>query len=148
MAGTFNPGAIAKSIVNYYSSGGVQYAGSAGIAALAKLILSGALTAGAYSAALVSVSGPGVLNLAYAYANDATSRTMGLKVVLDGTTVFDAVSDACTTQYNGVIAVGYNESNAILAYQPLVFNSTMALYVKSSLSETDKITLAYAYETR
>ena len=147
MAGTMNPGGVAKSIVNVYSSGGQGYNATSG-AYGEKTILSGALTAATYSAALVSVSGPGVLNLCWAYANDATSRTVGLKVVLDGTTIFDAVSNAAAAQYHGLFAVGCVEDANNRSYQPLEFNSSMALYVKSSLSETDKITLAYAYETR
>ncbi len=135
-----------KSIVNFWSTTGA--AASAAIAQKGKVTLSGALTATTYKE-LLAVTGPGVIDICGAYAVDVTERTIGLKVIIDGTTVFDAVTAACTTQYGGIYAIGhpvyFGEVNIIP--QPMVFNSTLSVLVKSSLNETDKIGLHHSYHT-
>jgi len=149
--GTFNPGGLnapPKSIVNQFSSGGVIGAGIAD-ANGAKQVLSGALTAATYKE-LLAISGSGVLEMAYAKAMDATSRTVGLKIIIDGTTVFDAVSGTTTTADTCVLAVGNRGYfaagiNSYLTRGAVPFNSSLSIQAKSSLSETDKVAVGYAY---
>ena len=54
-------------------------------------VLTGALTAGTYKE-ILSVTGAGVISLCAGFTADKTTRTVGLKLVVDGITVFDAVS--------------------------------------------------------
>lgn len=125
------------SIVNRQSGGGdslnVQNYG-------AKITLSGALTANTYKE-ILSVTGRGVFYSLYAISMDTTSRTIGLKIVIDEVTVFDAVSGTLTSASNGIAAGGYSNNIVI----PIYFNKSLVASVKSSLSETDKVGLGHIY---
>ncbi len=146
--GTVSKPPATKSIVNYYSSGGVAFDGNLQTTTTGKNTLSGALTANTYKD-IVTVTGAGVLHSCAAIAVDATSRTIGIKIVIDGTAVFDAVSSAVTAQYDGLVAIGILDPGAYVSLPvDIFFNSSLVISVKSSLSETDKVTLIYAYETR
>jgi hypothetical protein len=147
MGGTFNSAGTSApptSIVTGFSDGGTALAAALGEFASdsqAKIVLSGALTAATYKE-MLAVSGSGVLVCALVQVLDVTERTVGLKCVIDGTTVFDAVSAACTTDNSFMMLMG----NAVYqGYISLPFNSSLSLSIKSSLSETDKIQIGYAY---
>ena len=107
--------------------------------------LSGALTADTYKE-MVSLSDSGILRLCGAFVLDTTSRTVGLKIVIDGTTVYDHVSPAITTTSEGFYSVGYGAAPAgqgFAAFESFQFNNSLSISVKSSLSETDKVGLIY-----
>ena len=136
-------------IINRHSAGGVVSAANFSINTSFKLILSGALTATTYKEVL-SITGAGVVSIALAYSVDATDRTIGLKLVFDAqaTAAFDAVSDTFSTTGRGIVAVGIlEESGAVIIPEPMVFNTSLSVYVKSSLNETDKIGLGVVYRT-
>jgi hypothetical protein len=133
-----------SAIVNFYSDGGKK--SSSGIAPLdIKQVLSGALDTATYKE-LVGITGSGVLNFVSVTAQNATSRTIGCKIVMDGVTVFDAVSSAITGADIGILPVG-----AILGayvtplFDSLPFYSSLSIQVKSSLAETDLVKLYYHY---
>jgi len=139
-----------RSIVSYFSSGGTHYTANATnqSAVGAKAVTSGALSAGVLTTVL-NLSGPGVLYIAAAESNDATSRTHRLKLTLDGVVVFDATTDAVTAAALGQCAVG----NAVLAAtylcqiqdQPVTFQTSCLLEYASSVGETGKTILRYKY---
>lgn len=136
-----------KTIVNAYSAGGTSTATAAGkYASGIKTIASGALTAGAYSK-ILDIAGSGVISFLSAYAADATARTVGLKLVIDGATPFDATSNSVSAAESGVVAVGATFPSAPLAValQPMPFNTSMQVWVKSSLSETNKVSADCLY---
>lgn len=143
------------SIINEFSSGGVKSAMAllpiaAGVAGYAgcKKVLSGALTASTYKE-LLSITGAGIIDMCGAVAEDTTSRTIGLKLVIDGVAVFDAVSSAITTAGMGIVALGICSSYSsylMLVPQPCVFAKSLSIQVKSSLSETDMVRLGYNYQ--
>lgn len=142
-----------KSVVNNYSDAGKSPA--AGVStffeARCKTANTGALTAGVLSSALLSISGTaGALYDCAMHTVDATSRTLRIQIVADGVTVFDAISAATTTTGAGIWAVsgGQATSTMVAANLPIVFNSTLTVKVASSVSETDKTKLSYAYVTR
>ena len=111
---------------------------------IVKSTLSGALDAGVYSAALVDVAGSGYLTYCALNGVDATSRTLTLKVVLDGVIVYEATSAALTNAQTYMLAAGCaTPTGFVLDYIP--FLSSLKLYVKSSLGETDKLKLWYQY---
>jgi len=124
------------SIVNLQSGGG-DYLSVANYGA--KTTLSGALTANTYKE-ILSVTGRGVFYSLYAISMDTTSRKIGLKIVIDEVTVFDAVSGTLTSANQGIAAGGY--SNIVI---PIYFNKSLVASVKSSLSETDKVGLGHIY---
>jgi hypothetical protein len=129
-----------KSIVNYFSGGGVAGVGVA--FSSTKQTLSGAVTAATYKD-ILTISGGGIIWTAAVGVVDTTSRTVGLRLVLDGVTVFDAISAAITTANNGFYAVFST------TYNPRVisFRNSCVIGIKSSLSETDKIYLLCDYTT-
>lgn len=141
------------SVVNYYSAaGGTPAAGVSVFFELrCKTTLTGALTAGVLSSSLLSISGTaGALYDCAMHTVDATSRTLRIQIVADGVTVFDAISAATTTIGAGIWAVSGGQASTAqpVISQPIVFNSTLTVKVASSVSETDKTKLSYAYVTR
>jgi len=97
--------------------------------------LSGALTANVYKE-LYSYTGAGRVGLLQVATTDTTSRTVGLKVVIDGTTFYDEVSAATTTSSAGCPLIGSGGG-----YDTQPFYKSISISVKSSLSETDKLKL-------
>lgn len=140
------------SIVNGHSSGG---------AALPVVIqannvkstLSGALTANTLKTVL-NITGAGVLKFAGVQTGDTTSRTLRIKITIDGTVAFDATSAAATASNAMQIGVGSltirdpATPNYLPALEREPFNSSCLVEIASSLSETDKVYFVHAYETR
>lgn len=94
---------------------------------------------------LVSLSTAGWLLLCGVYTVDATSRTISVKVVLDGVTVFDFTSSAIVSTGNGFFAVGHvvGVGDESVAFGKVRFNSSLSISIKQSLAETAKIALKY-----
>ena len=134
-----------KSVVNYYSGGGVSASigASIGSSAGAREVLSGALTA-ATPLTLLTVSGAGNLTHLVAYAKDITARTIRLIVIVDGQAVpcFDATTDLFSASYTGLGAVFGGMNSGI------VFSKSLEVKVASSNTETDKIAISYILETK
>lgn len=140
------------SIVNYFSAGGATlYAVPAWLPA--KQTLSGALTANTLKT-MLTISGAGVLKFAGVQSLDTTSRTLRIKITLDGIVVFDATSAATTVSYATQVGVGglTTYSQATPSFLPelerVPFNVSCVVEIASSLSETDKLASLLAYETR
>lgn len=128
------------------TGGTIQTTFVVGASEMGKKSLSGSLTANTYKE-MVSLSSSGWIRLCGVYCVDGTSRTLGLKIVIDGTTVFDEVSSAITTANAGIMGVGHaslsssNYSQSSL--EMFRFNSSLSISIKSSITETDKIVLLY-----
>lgn len=108
--------------------------------------LSGAMTANTLKTFL-SVSGSGgempVLSIA---TNDATARTIRVKITIDGN-AYDFTSASISTSGSGVILAGAaNTSNPIIT-PSIKWKSTLLIEVASSVSETDKLTIYWVYNT-
>ena len=132
-------------ITNYFSAGGTFGNFDLTLLRNFKSILSGAVTAAVYKEVL-SVTGAGVISLAMGYSIDATDRTIGLKIVIDGVTVFDAVTTSFAAVGRNIQAIGLiGETSLSPVLEPMVFTSSLSISLKSSLSETDKIALATIY---
>ena len=128
-----------KALVNYATSGVAGYTSTYG-----QSTLSGALTAATLKGVL-NVSGSGVVNYVAAWVMDTTSRTLRIKVILDGVTIADVTSSAITTSLYGLIAVGAGGSSTTIDH--LTFNTSLVVQIASSLTETDKITTNIMYHT-
>ena len=146
----FTGGRKIASIVNAFSSGGVQSSTIAANIDQGKSYTSGALTANTL-ATILSVTGRGSVNLALVTANDTTSRTVRLKITIDGVSIFDATSNAIVTTNRGIVGIGTlqatSTSYTAMAFQPVRFSSSCLIQIASSLSETDKLTTLINYET-
>jgi len=103
-------------------------------------VLSGVLTADTYKEVL-QITGSGVLNVLTVSTVDTTARTVGLKVVIDGVTVFDVTSSPSSLSGRGLSATGTYTGETVLV--PIPFHKSISASIKSSLSETDKIQLNY-----
>lgn len=121
-------------------SSGYTPASVASYLAAGAATLSGALTANTYKE-MYSYTGAGRLELVGVTVNDGTSRTIGLKVVIDGVTFYDVVSAATTTPNAGIMLIG---DAALVYHSPQPFNQSVSISIKSSLSETDKLTFYHA----
>lgn len=140
-------------VVHRYSDSG--QAGTASMSGTVgtrcKNTLTGSLTAGVLSSALINISGAaGVLSDCIMYTNDATARTLRIEIVADGTTVFDSITASISGAGDGFWAVANGSVTTTLAVNipPVTFNSTLTVKVASSVTETDKTRLAYTYITR
>ena len=116
-----------------------------------RLTLSGALTAATYKE-IVAVTGAGVLNFAGVYAVDTTSRDIYIKVLIDGVQVVERSILTVVTTGVGPVCVGstqYDNTNGVAShtFDQIPYTSSLSIQIKSSLTETDKLTLAAYYRT-
>ena len=111
--------------------------------------LSGAMTAGTLKTAL-SITGRGRINWAAIYTNDATARTLRMKITVDGSVIRDYTSASISTTSSGFVGLGGGSIVGVTAegvfYQPVRFGESLLIEIASSVTETDKATFAYAYE--
>ena len=139
---------VPASLVNAASSGSILSGNGALLSYSttgANNVLSGAVTANTYKE-ILAITGAGLLELCAAATQDTTSRTVGLKIVVDGVTIFDAVSSTTTASTTGLVAIG-NGGGGTSGGFPVPFNVSLSVQIKSSISETDKIAALYTYRT-
>lgn len=137
-----------RSIVNAFSSAGyttrpVQDYSTVG----AISTLSGALTAATLKT-MLSVSGVGgTMSLLSLRAVDVTARTIRMKITIDGIVAYDATSASTTTANNGATIAGQFSSSTPMTFTPISWRSTFLIEIASSLTETDKLSLQWHYNT-
>ena len=141
---------VPSSIVNAQSSGtpaGIPLPGNFTLYN-ATILNPGALTANTLKTAL-SISGKGRLSFVGVRTGDATSRTLRLKITLDGVVAFDSTSSAITTFSHGILAIG-SLTIAGANYWPIpsdvYFNNSALVEVASSLTETSLVNVPVMYE--
>lgn len=107
--------------------------------------LSGALTANTLKSMLNITGSAGCVPQCALITNDATARTVRLKITLDGAYDYDVTSSSIATTGFGVVAAGSTSgTNFILNDgEPIKFKTSCQIWIASSLAETDKITLLY-----
>ena len=147
---------IPVSIVNYWSGGGaaplVLGDGSSYQPLNLKRSLMGVATGGTLYT-ILNISGAGVLKAFMMVSNNTTSRTLRVKITIDGTVVFDATSAATTTAYAGVIPVGCTDGNINTAYPKVVldaipFASSLLIEAAQSDTSTANTQFWYTYDLR
>ena len=111
----------------------------------------GTTTANVYKS-LVSVSGSGVLSMALLQSLSAGPRDIFIKITIDGFVVLERQKNAAAFyhQINAVGSVwasGGSNSLSFVSTDHLSFSTSLDISVKSSLSETDQIAIAYRYHT-
>jgi len=111
--------------------------------------LSGSMTAATLKT-LLNISGSSVnlTQLTFRTA-DATARTIQVKITIDGFVACNATSASISAANTGCVISGSAAPNAgdAIILPPIKANSTLLIEYASSLTETDKITAEYAYNT-
>lgn len=128
-----------KSVAGFASDGPVN------ILTSAKNTLSGAMTAGVLKTVL-SVSGKGKLPLLAVKFIDGTSRTVRVKITIDGGVAFDYTSAAIASAGDFVVIIGnVGASSYVQEALPITWNSSLLIELADSLTETDKLGAYYKY---
>ena len=133
-------------ITNYYSAGSVSSSSSIAANEINNLkeTLSGALTATTPKQVLTR-TGRGRINALTDYTKDTTSRTVRIRLIVDGqaTPAFDATSNSITTSGAGMVVLGAFEGStpSSQVWQPCDYNASVEVWIASSLSETDKVAI-------
>lgn len=108
--------------------------------------LSGAMTANTLKSFL-SISGTGgEMPVLSVRTNDATARTIRVKITIDGL-AYDFTSASISASGVGVILAGSNSSANPSFTPPIRWKSTLIIEIASSVSETDKLTIEWIYNT-
>jgi hypothetical protein len=141
-----------KSIVNAFNMAGATPVSMTG-ASQTKQTLTGAVTAGVLKT-MLSLTGQGAVNILALATVNGTSRTLRMKITIDGVVVFDpGVSAAVVAAGRGIIPVGgISESSVAFTLnssvlQNVYFNSSLLVEIASSLTETDFTTFHANYVT-
>jgi len=137
------------SIVNKWSAGGVATTTNQHSVPNCKSYASSSVAANALQTMLSISAGRGALNFVSAYVGNTTSRTVRIKVTIDGTVIFDAATSATTVTNDGMVAIGSYGTNSLLAtFQPVEFKSSCLVEIASSvLNDSTNITTLINYET-
>lgn len=137
----FAGGGVTTAIVNGYETGGA--AGASGIQS-GKEVLSGALTANTF-ATILSITGSGEIPLLSCYTKDSTSRTLRMRVTVDGVVVFNPTASAAITSSGaGIYASGQFTASGLFAQgTPIRYSNSLLVEIASSLTETDKVAISY-----
>lgn len=124
-------------------------AANAGTVMQAYSVLSGSCTANTLKT-ILSVSGKGALAWLGASNVDATSRTLRIKITIDGVVVYDATSAAITSASSVALAHGAicpslstGGISNIVEGTPLFYNSSLLIEFATSITETDLTRIGY-----
>lgn len=134
-----------KAIFNAYAVSGTS---GVAISALSGAIAtaSGAMTANTLKSFL-SVSGTGgqMSHLAIK-TNDATARTIRVELIIDGVP-YDFTTASIAISGDGVLLAGVGNTTTTIICPPIFWQSTFIINVASSVTETDKLTIYWIYNT-
>lgn len=127
------------SIINAYSAGSAATAFNISASTANTMVevqAPGAYTAGTLQT-IISHTGRGRVNMLNVYTKNGTSRTLRLKLTVDGTVIFDATSSAIASNGFGVQVLGGIDTvgGGPLSLQPVDYNESLLVEVASSLSE-------------
>lgn len=138
-----------KVIVNDVSTTGWVASGasvsSSATYASAKAIASGALAANTLKT-ILQITGSGGIQWLSLHCADATSRTLRMKITIDGVVAIDSTSAAIAgSGYGGVYIGAGAQTNVNVS--PMYFKKSLLIEIASSLSETDKLVTSVNYFT-
>lgn len=109
---------------------------------------SGLVTANVLKTAL-SVSGAGQLNWLGVYSTNSTSKTIRVKVTIDGVAIRDYTSAAIAVTNRGFTVIGtgvYTTNDQAVNFQPCPFNTSLLVEFTTDIGETNGVTIAWNYE--
>lgn len=138
-----------SSIVGKFSSAGYTAAivdlDSSSIATL-----SGALTANTLKTMLNVTSTGGRMSKLAVISTDATARTLRVVVTVDGAAAYDFTSASFSAGTTGCSLAGKarSETSSYYGFAPdIVFTTSLKIEIASNLTETDKFTCYWLYNT-
>ena len=137
------------SIVNRFSSAGYA-AQTVDIENGAIATLSGALTANTLKTMLNVTSTGGVMTKLAVVTADSTNRTMRVVVTVDGAIAYDYTSASFSASTSGCNLAGKQrgEASNYYAIPPnIVWTTSLKIEIASNLTETDKFTCYWLYNT-
>lgn len=109
---------------------------------------SGALTANTYKT-IVSVTGQGIIKFCALATSDTTSRTISIRLTIDGVVVCEKSVAGVNATNKGIVAVGgAADETTVARFDRMAFNTSLLVEVKSNLTETDKTYLLANYEVQ
>lgn len=112
---------------------------------------SGSMSAGAWKT-LVQVTGSGgALRLLMARTTNATSKTLSYRITRDGVEIFNSQSPSIAQTSAGLAVYGgvYGSTNFAVGDGPeLIFDNSLLVEVKSSVTETDGFNFYSNYDLR
>lgn len=136
-----------RSIVNPYSQAGWNSITVNSLTGWTISTLSGAMTTNTLKT-ILSISGVGgQVSLFTFRCNDATARTIRVKITVDGIVVCDSTSASISASGNGGFLAGTYSSSSSIILPPIFWKSTLLIEMASSLTETDKFTIEKIYNT-
>ena len=142
-------GRTTKSIVNSFSSAGyaAQNVDSVTISNNgAKVVLSGAMTANTLKTVFSKTDGACEMTQFGIATVDSTTRTLRVKITVDGTVAYDYTSANIVNSGYGMCAAGYAKLSYNVPLGVIRSNSSLVIEIASSLTETDKLYIGYAYQ--
>lgn len=140
-----------KSIVNAFSTAGYTAASIVSVAAVGGVSqLSGALTANTL-APMLDITGAGIrMPHLTIRSNDAAARTLRVVVTVDGVEVYNRTSASFSAIARGCFLAGKGvaeSSNGLFLSPAIIATSSLKIEIASNVTETDKFTTEYVYNT-
>ena len=108
--------------------------------------LSGDLGSAGTLATALEATGRGRLLLAGLYTMDATSRTLRMKITVDGVAIIDVTSAAIANSGSGIVPLGSISASLGICYHPIDYTASLKIEFASSIDETDKQTVFWLHE--
>lgn len=138
------------SIVNSCSAGNTHVGPFELTQTSCKAITSGTGFGAGINKNMLSLSGSGVIDICAVYSGDVSARTVGMQIVIDGVTVFNATSDSVSATGNGLLGIGTisgvtGTPSYLLSAIPTPFSSSLDVYVSASTAAAASAALLVQY---
>lgn len=102
-------------------------------------------TAGVLKTVFSYTNGGGIMPQFTISTQDATSRTLRLKVTIDGVVVFDATTSAINATLNGYCLAGTVTGSGSFIHPPITWSNSILIEAASSLTEANPFGVEYVY---
>jgi hypothetical protein len=112
--------------------------------------LSGALTANTLKTMLNITTAGGRMTFLAVSSTDATARTLRIVVTVDGISVYDVTSASFAANNTGACLAGKARAEASSRFNfvpDIVWTTSLKIEIASSLTETNKFTVYWLYNT-
>ncbi len=133
-----------KALYNACSTAGYTGLDPVGHSTTARITTSGALTANTLVDLINESGSAGYVSQLSFYCNDATSRTLRVVIIVDGTTIYDITSAAMAGSNIGAVLAGAVSSTNPQALPPIYYTNSIRVQYASSVTETGKFTISLA----
>lgn len=133
-----------KNLYNACSTAGYTALLSMGTNSVARNSTSGALTANTLVDLINESGSAGYISQLSIQTADATSRTLRIVIIVDGTTIYDFTSAAITDSNSGAVLAGSFSSTNPQSLPPIYYTNSIRVQYASSVTETGKFIISFA----